>query len=1025
MSQESNFNSDVDEFEEITYNGKDYFLDEENIVLEMSGDGVFIPVGKLIKRNPIEIDFSGAKHLALNVDYETDNSEFSENEEDYSDLEESEEEDKPKPKKEKKKIEDEESDSEQNDEDDYEEELYEVTLNGKTYLADGDNDVFQESGTEYKYVGILISNEPVKINFFVDYHGNSYLINEKTGTIEDKETKAPIGKQLQKEPLKLVFYKEVSPTEPMSKISSTLSVDKKLDVYEGKKQIGYLIKVDSGLKKAIELKEGLIITLGSFQLVEMNGSVYVIITSVPSTEKEFLKQIKTIEGLPVEIKRHLTEKEIPKKSEEEFQLNNQLASIQGRLVKLKEQNLNADSTEYKSERVKLEKEKLSYQRMLNESILKTMRKNIGSIRQLNGENAAKSAGDVYLKKKQQFKKEIDAQTKFIETLESPKQEENDEETVDMSEIEYLGKPYVVDMATKEVYEKNEAHDDYHLVGKLEKNGSVRFINKANWLDEYEDIETMSYRGIEYKVNPNTKNVFLFNKSLDEYEHVGEVITLSPLKIRLESEQNEVNQNEEVVEAETDEKEEEDDELVEVEIIESHGKKFIRDAEQNVYEPQRFELIGTWDSEDNEIDYIPNRGFLNIDNSCYLDSVLFALFYRNNSFINTSILRKDIDAMMRKLRIDKPSVIEALKTNQAELLRLYKWLHHPETTVDDIKVCQNFRAIYKQVSLENNPAALKIHGFEKELGDSAEFLFGLFNGFGIKTLIKEMTSMGKNGEEVREIIHTIEETAPIITVGVKAKPEQYYNNESISTESKGNMFSTVMKMSDEDEEAEKELVGRIKIEQIKILLEFFKTKTRVVKQDKTRMTARIEDMVRNKKLSDSQIEEIKQIFNDLYTKVLPKELKAIQLDAGESIISLKARLTELEDRYRFKFAEKIDRTTYQSIDGPDHHYIVLNVDRGLQSGKSLVRDKTAFDIRQTILCPRGENIQLQFVVKYIDSPKHYVCYFKNIDDDLWYLYNDLNKSFRIVSSGAQDKTPGTFEKMKAETATGCTLLFYNK
>ena len=928
MSQESNFNSDVDEFEEITYNGKDYFLDEEDIVLEMSGDGVFIPVGKLIKRNPIEIDFSGAKHLALNVEYETDNSEFSENEEDYS---EDEEEEEPKPKKEKKKIEDddesEESESEEegDDEEDYEEELYEVTLNGKTYVADADNDVFQENGAEYKYVGILISNEPVNINFFVDYHGTSYLINEKNGNVEDKETKAPIGKQLQKEPLKLVFYKEVSPIEPIINISSKLSVDKKLDVYEGKKQIGYLIKVDNGVKKAIELKDGSIITLGSFQIVEINGSVYVIITSVPSTEKEFLKQIKIIEGLPVEIKRVITEKETLKKSD-----------------------------------------------------------------------AAKE----------------------------DKENDEDDETVDMSEIEYLGKPYVVDMSTKEVYEKNKAHDDYHLVGKLEKNGSVRFINKANWLDEYEDIEKMMYRGKEYMVNPNTKNVFLLNKHLDEYEHVGEVITLSPLKIRLESEQNEVEKEEE---AESDEKEEEeDDEMVEVEIIESHGKKFIRDAEQNVYEPKRFELIGTWDSEDNEIDYIPNRGFLNIDNSCYLDSVLFALFYRNNSFINTSILRKNIDSMMRKLRIDKPDVIAALKQNQSELLRLYKWLHHPETTLDDEKVCQNFRAIYKQVSLENNPAALKIKGFDKQLGDSAEFLFGLFNGFGIKTLIKEMISIAKSGEEVREIIHTIEETGPIITVGVKAKPEQYYNNESISTESKGNMFSTVMKMRDEDEEVEKELQGQIKIEQIKILLDFFKyPKTRVVKNDKARMNSRIDEITRSKKFSDSQLGEIKQIFDELYTKVLARELKEIQLDAGESIISLKARLTELQDRYRFQFTEKIDRTTYQSIDGADHHYMVINVDRGLQSGKSLVRDKTAFDIRETILCPRGENIQLQFVVKYIDSPKHYVCYFKNIDDDLWYLYNDLNKSFRIVSSGAQDKTPGTFEKMKAETATGCTLLFYSK
>jgi hypothetical protein len=605
----------------------------------------------------------------------------------------------------------------------------------------------------------------------------------------------------------------------------------------------------------------------------------------------------------------------------------------------------------------------------------------------------------------------------------------DEETVDMSEIEYLGKPYVVDMATKEVYEKNEKHDDYHLVGKLERDGSVRFIKKANWLDEYEDIQQMAYRGKEYMVNPTTKNVFLFNKILDEYEHVGELVSITPLKIRLESDDltDSVDTKEEEVEevTETDEKEEEDDEMVEVEIIESHGKKFIKDAEQNVYEPKGFELIGTWDSEDNEIDYIPNRGFLNIDNSCYLDSVLFALFYRNSSFITNYILRRNIDDMMRKLRIDKPSVLEALKTNQSELLRLYKWLHYPETTVDDIRVCQNFRAIYKQVSLEKNPAAIKIEGFEKQLGDSAEFLFGLFNGFGIKTLLKEMTSIGKSADgEEKEIIHEAEQTPPIITVGVKTKPEQYYYNESISTESQGKMFSAVMKMSGEDEELDKELKGRIKIEQIKILLEFFKAKTRVVKQDKARMAGRIEDMNKHK-LSDGELEEIKQIFTDLYTKVLPKELKTILLDTSESIDPLKAQLTELQDKYRFHFLEKKDITKYTSIDGVDPHYIVLNVDRGLQSGKSLVRDKTAFDIRETILCPRGKPIQLQFVVKYIDSPKHYVCYFKDIHDDLWYLYNDLNKTFRIVSSGAQDKTPGTFEKMKAETATGCTLLFYSK
>ena len=938
MSQKSNFNSDVDEvdeFEEITYKGKEYFIDEDNMVLDMTEDGMFIPVGKLIKRNPIEIDFDIVKHL----EHETDE----ESEEEDEELE---------PKKEKKKIEDDESEEEEDEEEDYEEELYEVELNGKTYVADADNDVFQENGAEYKYVGILISNKPVKINFFVDYHGTSYLLNDTNGTILDKQTKEPIGKQLQKDPLKLVFYKQVDSIEPIVKISSTLSDDKKLDVYEGKKQIGYLIKVDNGLKKAIELKDGIIITLGTFQLVEINGSVYVIITSVPSTEKDFLKQIKTIEGLLVEVKKEVEKK----KSNVSFPSKAANTHVQER----------------------------------SNVFRKPIQENIGC--------------------DEKVEQSIDEESA------SPKQEEadqneEDEETVDMSEIEYLGKPYVVDMATKEVYEKNIEHDDYHLVGKLEKDGKVRFIKKANWLDEYEDIEKKMYKGTEYMVNPATNNVFLLNKDSGEYEHVGEVITLSPLKIQFHIEE--------------EEEEEEDDDMIEVEIIESHGKKFIKDAEQNVYETKRFELIGTWDSEDNEIDYIPNRGFLNIDNSCYLDSVLFALFYRNSSFINTSILRKNIDGMMRKLRIDKPHVTAALKSNQSELLRLYKWLHNPETTVHDEKVCQNFRAIYKQVSLENNPTAIQIEGFEKQLGDSADFLFGLFNGFGIKTLRKEMISEGKNGADIRETVHIIEETVPIITVSVTAKPEQYYNNESISTESKGNMFSTVMKLSDEDEELEKELKGRIKIEQIKILLEFFKTKTRVVKQDKTRMTGRIEDMSKPKKLSDSELEEIKQIFSDLYTKVLPKELKTLPLDTGDSIDPLKARLKELQDRYRFEYSEKKDIIRYQSIDGMDHHYIVLSVDRSIQSGKSLVRDKTAFDIRETILCPRGEPIQLQFVVKYIDSPKHYVCYFKNIDDDLWYLYNDVNKTFRIVSTGTQDKTPGTFEKMRAETATGCTLLFYNK
>ena len=146
---------------------------------------------------------------------------------------------------------------------------------------------------------------------------------------------------------------------------------------------------------------------------------------------------------------------------------------------------------------------------------------------------------------------------------------NDEDTIELIEIDYYGKDYVVDNTTKEVYQK--INDGYDVVGRLVSSNPVKikFIKKPDWTEEYEDIEPMVYKGTEYMVNPKTRNVYRLNRELGDYEYVGMVIKMDPLEIYLELEDKQ--------------------EDIEIEVIEYKGTKYIRDANGTVYDIKDFEM----------------------------------------------------------------------------------------------------------------------------------------------------------------------------------------------------------------------------------------------------------------------------------------------------------------------------------------------------------------------------------------------------------------------------------------------------
>lgn len=589
---------------------------------------------------------------------------------------------------------------------------------------------------------------------------------------------------------------------------------------------------------------------------------------------------------------------------------------------------------------------------------------------------------------------------------------NDENTVELIEIDYYGKEYVVDNTTKEVYQKID--DSYEVVGKLVSAEpiQIKFTKKPDWTEEYEDIEPITYKGVEYMANPKTRNVYLLNRELGDYEYVGQIVTVKPLDIHLESE---------FTKATKETKEEEVAEEVagadmELEVIEYNKVKYIKDDAGNVYDSKKFEIVGTWNIQESTIDFVPTRGFLNINNSCFIDSVLFALLYRSSKFINRHILNKDID----RLRISNPEVIAALKKNQSELVRLYEWLHNVEQEENTNKVCVPFRKSYTQVTLGKDPGAFHNSDFEGRMGDSAEFLFTIFNGFNVRTLTKETISYGrdKTSGELVEFKRYKESTAPIILVSAKQTDTNYFSQREVSKDT----FSVISDMSEANSDLFEGLETLVKVEKVKTLLMYLQKKTRVLKAEKDKMKARI-DSIDPESVTPMDSIDVEKIYTDLKRAINVKETREVEKLYGENeeLTMIQIELAELKQGYKKEYTEKVDEVVYSG--GGD--YLVLSIDRstsnttGLHRDTSgLQRDTTAFTIQETIETPIGTILNLEFVVVYTDSPKHYMCYFKSFEDDMWYLYNDVSKKLRMVGDGS-------FEEMKEASASLCTLLFYSK
>jgi hypothetical protein len=117
-------------------------------------------------------------------------------------------------------------------------------------------------------------------------------------------------------------------------------------------------------------------------------------------------------------------------------------------------------------------------------------------------------------------------------------------------------------------------------------------------------------------------------------------------------------------------------------------------------------------------YSPIKGLLNVGASCYMDSVLFSLFYRNNSVISEQILEKSVTGNIYNL--------------QQELIKIKRSIQGS----GEVQTCTDFRALLRDI-----PGGQQFSSHHQQ--DAGEFLQFLMNLFKVQGAVVRRNVYGTN------------------------------------------------------------------------------------------------------------------------------------------------------------------------------------------------------------------------------------------------------------------------------------------
>jgi hypothetical protein len=410
----------------------------------------------------------------------------------------------------------------------------------------------------------------------------------------------------------------------------------------------------------------------------------------------------------------------------------------------------------------------------------------------------------------------------------------------------------------------------------------------------------------------------------------------------------------------------------------------------------------------------SRGFINKDNSCYMDSVLFALTYRDSPFLNKHIFNVNPSEISPD---NDPTIASAIEKNQRMLLGIRAWLQdaQQQKNARNNPVCSEFRQNYKSVRSIGDGEYEILHDkkWETTMEDSGDFLLDIFNTFQIRTLREKTTKTGFNKTKVPYTYGTkTVDMPPFLIVPFDISTDSYFKRTDNSTVKKGDTVRQyvfrVVENSEEAREKNEKLYREFLTKKLDIIVKFLNEH-----QDRILPASSLAIFQKEIKALNTRSANF-DTSNDFMDRVI-EHIRSIP-DLKEEFDTNKP-YEVLMSRYQNNILRFEDVLKYEPIypkpDDPSNSLLVFNVDRTKLGDMSIHKGrKISFDIQENIQGPAGNLLGIQFII--VREGEHYYCVFKHIQDGGWYIYDDTKPKFERI---------GAFSKLPKKIYTHCTLLFY--
>lgn len=405
------------------------------------------------------------------------------------------------------------------------------------------------------------------------------------------------------------------------------------------------------------------------------------------------------------------------------------------------------------------------------------------------------------------------------------------------------------------------------------------------------------------------------------------------------------------------------------------------------------------------------GYDNRENSCYLDSTLFALFAFESKFIRSEILNVPDDVLYDRIFSSK------LIRNEADINKVFKYVKKirgllnevflrikPKSGTEKEKSCVNLRNELLKSPLEILNAKPNKFWASRQQQDSSEFLICIMNTFFITNIVSKTETTNINTVlNYKDIPSSdIKLVSPIIQINIsniRSLEEFFLLSERTILEPLEELIASTDVNKPETIRYKKiKLMYRI----FNLLVGFSKKpeKFRIETEKLYRKDSNYRKILDRLKLigaqydnvDDIDFEDMKKLYNDAienitaakgYTSELITTLNLISKDktkghykTHQELLSKVRYFNEIEKKTEYLFKKEIDP------------YLVISLSRFGDGGR---KNRKPIDFNDSIVID-GVKLQLNAVIIHSGTTieaGHYVCAFRCNNN--WYLYNDIPSS----------------------------------